>query len=308
MTVGGNEYTASWRFAMHHRGHTTPGGSRLAQLLGGRGPWIGLSVLLLAALSTPFALAAGESKPLSLGQRNPSGGAQQQLTRETQLIAKTAINTYGTRQSNKGAGGGAIYGCRAKLGSSPAVPKVTTPCMRANNLDNGEAFQFSTSNGSLVGVIQVGNDFAAANPNAKPFITNATGVATGLNADQVDGMHAADIVAAAQATNPAGAAPSFAFARLDATGAVDASRSQGVTSANVSHTAGSGLYCFTGLTSRPKNAEASIDGATPGEITVDTTTNTGCGQTNVQLTVRTFDSAGTAADRAYQVQATGTGG
>jgi hypothetical protein len=120
--------------------------------------------------------------------------------------------------------------------------------------------------------------------------------------------NAADIIAAAQATNPAGAAPSFAFARLDATGAVDASRSQGVTSANMSHTAGSGVYCFTGPTSRPKNAAASIDGATPGEITVDTTANTGCGQTNVQLTVRTFDSAGTAADRAYQVQPTGTGG
>jgi hypothetical protein len=293
---------------MHHRGHTTPAGGRLARLLGGRGPWIALSMLLLAAVSTPFALAAGEGKPLRLAERNPAGGGSQALTRETQLIAKTAINTYGTRQSNKGAGGGAIYGCRAKLGSDPAVPKVTTPCMRASNLDNGEAFQFSTSNGGLVGVIQVGNNFGAANQNAKPFVTNATGVATGLNADRVDGMNAADIISAAQATNPAAAAPSFAFARLDAAGAVDASRSQGVTSANVTHTAASGVYCFTGLTSRPKNAEASIDGATPGEVTVDTTTNTGCGQTNVQLIVRTFDSAGTAGDRAFQVQATGTNG
>jgi hypothetical protein len=293
---------------MHHPRHTTPAGSRLARLLGGRGPWIAFSMLLLAGLSTPFALAAGEGKPLGLGERNPSGGARQELVRETQLIARTGINTYGTRQSNKGAGGGAIYGCRAKLGSDPAVPKVTTPCMRASNLDNGEAFQFSTSNGALVGVIQVGNNFGAANPNAKPFITNATGVATGLNADQVDGLNAADIIAAAQAANPASTAPSFAFARLDAAGAVDASRSQGVTNANISHSAASGVYCFTGLTSRPKNAEASIDGATPGEITVDTSTNTGCGQNNVQLTVRTFSSAGAAEDRAFQVQVTGTNG
>jgi hypothetical protein len=59
---------------------------------------------------------------------------------------------------------------------------------------------------------------------------------------------------------------------------------------------------------RGGQTQASIDGATPGEVTVDTTTNTGCGQTNVQLIVRTFDSAGTAGDRAFQVQVTGTGG
>jgi hypothetical protein len=287
---------------------------RLARLIGGRGPWIALSAALLGALATPLAIAAGEGKPVRLGARNPSGPGTPSATKETQIIAKTAANTYGTRQSNTGAGGGAIYGCRTALGADPANPKVSTPCVRVNNLSKGEAFQFIGLAGTVVGVIQAGPAFATPNPNAKPFVTNATGVATGLNADEVDGMHAADIVAAAKAQNPASAAPSFAFARIgsDAAATVDQSRSQGVTQANVFHAAGSGVYCFFDLTSRPKNAEASIDGATPGEVTVDTTTGSpgpACNnQTNIQVIVRTFDSAGAAADRAFEVAITGTNG
>jgi len=46
----------------------------------------------------------------------------------------------------------------------------------------------------VIGQISVG-DGKTANSKAKPFTTNATGVATGLNADQVDGKSAADIAA-----------------------------------------------------------------------------------------------------------------
>ena len=104
------------------------------------------------------------------------------LNTETEIIANTT--TYGTRQSNKrdGDGGGAIYGCRSNPGNEP--------CIRANNLKGGRAFEFVTI-GKEGGRIEVGGDKTGA-----PLTTNATGVATGFNADKVDGKEAADFAPA----------------------------------------------------------------------------------------------------------------
>ncbi len=260
--------------------------------------------MLRTILASAAAVAVGEGNPIRIGQRNPGSSAG---ARETQVIARTGVNTYGTRQSNLGLGGGAIYGCRSQLGTDTASPKSSTPCVRINNLANGEAFQFQALSGSIVGVIQAGSSFAKANPEVKPFVTNATGVATGLNADKLDGKDADQIVAEARQSNPAGASPSFAFARVAADGTTDQSRTQGVTDANIKKTK-TGVYCFYGLTSRPKNAQATLDGA-PGEIATDTTTGTSadCPDPNVELIVRTFDSAGAAADKGFQLTLTGGG-
>ncbi|MCP9488923.1 MAG: hypothetical protein MSC31_03505 [Solirubrobacteraceae bacterium MAG38_C4-C5] len=152
---------------------------------------------MLAIMITPLAMAVGEGDPITGGERNPNNNQTQELTEETEIIADTPTDSYGTRQSNKGEGGGAIYGCRADLDSSAlGDPASTTPCLRANNLGGGEAFQFETD-GQLAGVIQNGDSLGTLNPNAKPFITNATGVANGLNADDVDGMDAQQIIAEA---------------------------------------------------------------------------------------------------------------
>ena len=135
-------------------------------------------------------------------------------------------------------------------------------------------------------------------------------MATGLNADRVDGLNADEIVKAAQATAPAGSAPSFAFGRVGTDGKTDQSRSQGITDANISHVT-AGVFCFKGLTSKPKNATSNLDGV-PGEVSVDTTTNAPGAQcndeTNVELIVKTYDSAGTLADKPFYVSVTGTGG
>jgi hypothetical protein len=156
----------------------------------GKGPWILLSSLAVALVATPFAVAAGEGGPLDGGARNPSGDQRQEYTRETEIIANNA--TYGTRQSNKSNnGGGAIYGCRSVAGGTP---KGNEPCVRANNLSTGRAFEFE-SNGTEVGRIE------SPNRNAAPFTTNAQGVATGLNADRVDSKSASDIVGDAAALN-----------------------------------------------------------------------------------------------------------
>jgi hypothetical protein len=140
------------------------------------------SAVVLGLLISSFALASGEGNPLLGGKRNPGANESAALTNETEIIANNA--TYGTRQSNKSDnGGGAIYGCRSKAGGSE---KGNEPCIRANNLADGRAFEFE-SNGAEVG--RITNE----NVNGAPFTTNAHGVATGLNADQVDGKSADEI-------------------------------------------------------------------------------------------------------------------
>src|SRR6059058_5931513 len=113
--------------------------------------WIIAGAALLAVCVAPFALAAGEGRPITGGARNPSSNASQSYTRETQIIANNS--TYGTRQSNKSDnGGGAIYGCRSGEGGTP---KANRPCIRSNNLSQGLAFEFATG-GVVGGTIEVG--------------------------------------------------------------------------------------------------------------------------------------------------------
>ena len=140
-----------------------------------------VGALVLAIGIPSVAVGFGEGRTMLLGKRNPSPSANRALNSETEIIASNG--TYGTRQSNKrdGDGGGAIYGCRSNTGAEP--------CIRANNLKGGRAFEFATV-GKEGGRIETG-DVAGA-----PLTTNATGVATGFNADKVDGKEAADFAAA----------------------------------------------------------------------------------------------------------------
>jgi hypothetical protein len=143
--------------------------------------YILVGALALAIGIPSIAVGFGEGRSLLLGKRNPSPNASRALTTETEIIASN--RTYGTRQSNKrdGDGGGAIYGCRSNPGAEP--------CVRASNLKGGRAFEFATV-GKEGGRIEVGDTTGA------PFTTNATGTATGLNADKVDGKEAADFAGA----------------------------------------------------------------------------------------------------------------
>jgi hypothetical protein len=146
------------------------------------------SALVLAVLVAPLALASGEGDPIEGGTRNPSNNKSAALKRETGIL--TENGTYGTRQSNKkkGDGGGAIYGCRSAPGREP--------CVRANNLENGLAFEFQATSGTVGGFIEVGK--TSPNTSAVPFNTNAAGRVANLNADRVDDLHASEIVAQAK--------------------------------------------------------------------------------------------------------------
>jgi hypothetical protein len=139
------------------------------------------SVILVLGFSS-FAVAR-TGDPLREGARNGTA------TQETRIIARidaTTANTggYSTRQSNLSrTGGGAIYGCRS-TGAANA-----NPCVRANNLATGLAFQFNAASAPVAGQITAGT----GGDGKKPFTTNATGVADGLNADRVDGASASQL-------------------------------------------------------------------------------------------------------------------
>ncbi len=152
--------------------------------------------LATAGLLAPIAIGATGSA-FREGLRNPARGS---AVKETQIIASTPANVYGTRQSNLGQGGAAIYGCRTVSNLQElADTTVSTPCLRVNNLSNGLIYSYRFGNGRVGGVYQAGAT-TADDPTARPFITNATGVATGLNADRLDGLDAQQIIDAARQT------------------------------------------------------------------------------------------------------------
>jgi len=148
---------------------------------------------LLVICVAPFANAK-TGQPLREGVRNGT------TTSETEVISNIGSTNspkggYSTRQSNlSNSGGGAVYGCRSQVGGSAAKPRPQNPCLRANNLNTGFAFEFNASDGPIAGLISAG----AGGDSKKPFVTNATGVATGLNADRLDNLDAAAIIAAAR--------------------------------------------------------------------------------------------------------------
>jgi len=222
----------------------------------GNGPWIVIAAIAVALLVTPFAVAAGEGQPVRGGARNPSSNQSLAYSKETQIIANNS--DYGTRQSNKSTtGGGAIYGCRAKSG--------TKACLRASNLSNGRAFSFATQTGTEVGRIE--GPTAAA-----PFTTTATGVATGLNADKVDGKDAATISADANL-----------FANVSSTGGLGAQR--GATSATPPSPAGTYTVVFASDISK------CALGATVNSNTVAGLATAVLGPDNKTVTVVTRDVA-----------------
>src|SRR3954447_12779467 len=252
----------------------------------GQGKYLVISSVLLALLVAPFAVAA-DGDPVRAGGRTT-------FTAITRVLGDSS--TYATQQSNLriGDGGAARYGCRSAAGKEF--------CLLSKNMGGGGAFRFQAQKSLLGGSIEVVPPTGKTAADAKPFTTTAHGVATGLNADQVDGMSASDIVKAASGNN--------VYARVAADGKTDPTRTSGVTDTNIVHTTG-GIYCFTGLKSQPQTASVNLDGATgaPGETSIDTTTSApgaACNNaTGIQMIVRTYNSDGTPADKPFYVQATG---
>src|SRR3954463_5395334 len=148
----------------------------------GQGKYLVISSVLLALLVAPFAVAA-DGDAVRAGSRTTFSSITRVLGDST---------TYATQQSNlhNGDGGAARYGCRSSAANEY--------CLLSKNTGGGGSFRFTSGNSLLGGVIDVDPPQGKTARDAKPFTTNATGVATGLNADEVDGMSATDIVKAAK--------------------------------------------------------------------------------------------------------------
>jgi hypothetical protein len=228
--------------------------------------------LALAAAIASQAMASGEGTNARLGVRNPSSG---NLSVQTQIIASN--NNWGTRQSNKGSGGGAIYGCRSGPGANS--------CVRAVNLMNGIAFSFQSNSGtSPVGSFVVGSSSSTVSTTVAPFTTNASGKVTNLNADMVDGQSASEIVAQAVSQT--------SFAQVSGNGVLGKVR--GATGSSRSST---GAYIVTFGSSIANCAyQATINsaGGAPGFVSTTDATST-------SVSVSTFNIAGAAADLPFQL-------
>jgi hypothetical protein len=243
----------------------------------GTGRYVLISAVVLAVLVAPFALASGEGRAIRGGERNPSSTKSAALRRETGIL--TENGTYGTRQSNKkdGDGGGAIYGCRSAPGREP--------CIRANNLKNGRAFEFDTSSGTQGGYIDVGN----GNPNtaATPFGTNAAAKVANLNADRVDDLHADEIIARAKDQ----------WAVVGSDGAL--SRKNGAASVTKHGTGDYEVTLGADVSACAYNATlGSVDAGDPPAGEVGVAPRAGNAKA---VRVMTRDSAGTAADRPFHL-------
>lgn len=245
-----------------------------------QGPWLLASAIALALLVAPFAVAAGEGSPLLGGKRNPGTNESRSFTSETEIIATTS--SYGTRQSNKSDnGGGAIYGCRSKQGGTP---KGNEPCVRSSNLADGRAFEFESKGGPEVGAI------ISSDPKAAPFTTNARGVATGLNADQVDGKSAEDIQKDTLAEGAKTFQAQTKFASVAGDGALSAGR--GATAAT---RASAGVYTVDFNAAVNACAQtATSRGADLGIANIEQVDND-------TLRVRTYDNTATAVDRPFHL-------
>jgi hypothetical protein len=209
-----------------------------------------ICALVLAVGVPAVALGAGEGRSLLGGKRNPTGG---NLTRETQIISRNG--TYSTRQSNLGEGGGAIYGCRADAGNAE-------PCVRANNLSTGRAFEYETG-GREAGEILV-KDTAGV-----PFVTNATGKVANLNADRLDDKDSADFAASAD----------LLFAAVSATGVLGGNK--GATSAS---RAGDATTVTFGRDVSKCSYTAAANGTAPEPLAVQSAGATGTAANQVVVT------------------------
>ena len=115
-----------------------------------------------------------------------------------------------------------------------------------------------------------GGRIETGNPTGAPFTTNATGVATGLNADRVDGKEAADFAPAADVT-------ALAASLLDAAGLGDRHASARTAAAPCPATvAGGNVYTvkFNKDVSKCSFTASPVGSAAAQAIGVQATTNT----------------------------------
>ncbi|MDQ3934456.1 MAG: hypothetical protein M3340_07475 [Actinomycetota bacterium] len=187
----------------------------------GRSTWV-LACATALAIGVTSAATGAVGDPVLVGKRTAAEG-------QTAIVGTST--TFATRQSNNNEndGGAASYGCRANLAAEP--------CLYVLNHRGGEAFFFRAKGSERAGFIEVVPPQGKTADDVAPFFTNATGVATGLNADEGDGRSADEIASAAVA------AAQPRFARVNAAGTEVTGR--GLAQAAAVQKVGTGEYKVT---------------------------------------------------------------
>jgi hypothetical protein len=180
------------------------------------GPVIVSACVLAVGVASVATGATGDV--IRIGKRTAGSGS-------TAIVSNTG--NYSTRQSNnrENDGGAASYGCRAAAGSES--------CLYVLNHRGGQVFRFVANGSANLGVIEARAGSGQSLEDIKPFTTNAHGVATGLNADEVDGQSADEIVAASKPL----------FAAVNAAGVATGGR--GLAQSNAVQKTGEGAYTVT---------------------------------------------------------------
>lgn len=232
---------------------------------GTRAVVLAVSLIVVGVVVAPLALGSNDGTSLRGGARNPTSNSGLSYSAETQIIATNS--SFGTRQSNKGTGGGAIYGCRSASGGNP--------CIEANNLNSGSAFEFISSG-------KTGGSIILSNKSGAPLTTNATGVATGFNANYLEGHQAKEFIPATQAASFAQTSQ-LLFAVVSQTGALGATR--GATGASQT---GEKTYTVTFNTSL---AKCSVTASPVGAALTTGTLGVAVSTTNANIAEITAPSA-----------------
>lgn len=229
----------------------------------GQGKWVFLSSVVIAVLVAPFAVAA-DGDPVRAGGRTT-------FTDITRILGNST--GYATQQSNlqQGDGGAARYGCRSAAGKEF--------CLLSKNVGGSGAFRMVAQNSLIGGVIDVDPPAGKTARDAKPFTTNATGVATGLNADEVDGLDADEL-------RPR-------FARVDAAGALVNGRGVSAT-ANPEGTTGNYTVTFASEITNCALQATPATNTDVGAVSAEQTSAT-------VATVVTRDAADAEADRPFSL-------
>ena len=169
---------------------------------------------LILAIGVPsVAMGFGEGRNLLLGKRNPSNNPASRSTprpRSSPTPRRTAPASPTRRTATAAARSTAA--ARASATSPASAPPTSRAAARSSSPRSAPKAAASRS----------------AAPTGAPFTTNATGVATGLNADQVDGKEAADF---APATDVTALARACSTPRSPAADAPPAPTSRGAVSA-----------------------------------------------------------------------------
>jgi hypothetical protein len=142
---------------------------------------------------------------------------------------------------------------------------------------------------------------------ANKVITKRAGGLSVLHAKTAD---SATTAGSAGNANTLGGLPSTAFApstvvrsvKVSATGAVDASHSDGITQANLSHP-GTGIYCFNGLNPAPKTSVAQFAFGVSFESEIFSQTNPAPGFfcEGLQIGVATYSAPGVLSNQPFEM-------